>query len=136
MGCRHDYVAITTGLPQIAADLPQRPGRQRRAIAGLMQCSKPAGYVHAWTIYQSYDFVCANNFLSNTLISTQIHVPVDQKKRGPLAPAPLLPGCTKFSKHRTLPNAAVFHLFTHGHSDKFLGCEFSQGIFNSLPLGC
>jgi hypothetical protein len=30
-GCLRDYVGITTGVPQIAADLLQRPSRQSRA---------------------------------------------------------------------------------------------------------
>src|SRR5713101_6842050 len=29
-GCLHDYVGITTGVPQIADDLLQRPSRQSR----------------------------------------------------------------------------------------------------------
>src|SRR6266849_5606968 len=33
MGGLCDYVGVTTGVPQIAADLRQRPGRQGRAIS-------------------------------------------------------------------------------------------------------
>jgi hypothetical protein len=34
MGCRYDYVAITTGVPQSADDLLRRPSRQRRVTSG------------------------------------------------------------------------------------------------------
>jgi len=34
MGCRHDYVGITAGVPQLADDLLRRPSRQQRAITG------------------------------------------------------------------------------------------------------
>src|SRR5712664_2401520 len=37
---RLDYAGITTGVPQIADELLQRPSRQRRAITGLLHGSK------------------------------------------------------------------------------------------------
>ena len=35
MGCRRASVGITTGVPQIAADLVQRPGRQNKRHSRL-----------------------------------------------------------------------------------------------------
>ena len=41
MGCRRASVGITTGVPQIAADLVQRPGRQSRANKRHSRLSRP-----------------------------------------------------------------------------------------------
>jgi len=43
MGCRHDYVGITAGVPQLADDLLRRSSLQQRAISG-----PPPGYAPGW----------------------------------------------------------------------------------------